>query len=143
MSQLLPIHDIFFALLQISFQTAVLEVNLFKKKSFMSFCFCVIVNPSCLQSSRLCNYNCKLSRIFFGNALCKKLVLALAGFGLASFETRFKKLSQIHAHTHTIFADRGCASPKCCMMIIALFFYKNRSNNDLGKPSTQGQARLD
>ena len=74
-----------------------------KKKFFMSFCFCVIVNPpSCLESSRLCNYNCKLFwNIFFGNASCKRLVLAVVGFVVGSVETRFKKLSQIHVHAHT------------------------------------------
>ena len=47
-----------------------------------------------------CNYNCKLFQIFFENASCKRLVLALVGFGLASFETRFKKTHK-YMHTHT------------------------------------------
>ena len=122
--------------------------SLFKKtrKFFMSFCFCVIMNPSCLQSSQLAITTVNFSRIFFENASCKRLVLALAcmvGFGLASFETRFKKTHKyMHTHTHKIFADRGCASPKFCVMVIALFFHENRSNNDLGRPSTQGQTAL-
>ena len=33
----------------------------------------------------------------------------------------------MHTHTHKIFADRGCASPKFCVMVIAPFFHENRS----------------
>ena len=79
--------------------------SLFKKtrKFFMSFCFCVIVNPSCLQSSQLAitTLTVNFSRIFFENASCKRLVLALVGFGLASFET------SIHAHAHTKYLQTG------------------------------------
>ena len=49
-----------------------------------------------------CNYNCKLFQIFFENASCKRLVLALVGFGLASFETRFTKPPNTCTRTHMI-----------------------------------------
>ena len=39
----------------------------------------------------------------------------------------------MYTHTHKIFADRGCASPKFCVMVIAPFFHENRSNNDFRK----------
>ena len=79
------------------------------RKFFMSFCFCVIVNPSCLQSSELALTTVNFSRIFFENASCKRLVLALVGFGLASFKTRFKNTHEyMHTHTHKIFADGLC-----------------------------------
>ena len=86
--------------------------SLFKKtrKFFMSFCFCVIVNPSCLQSSQLAITTVHFSRIFFENASCKRLVLALAcmvGFSLASFETRFKKLTNTCTSTHIKYLQTG------------------------------------
>ena len=84
--------------------------SLFKKKTrkfFMSFCFCVIVNPSCLQSSQLAITTVNFSRFFFENALCKRLVLALVGFGLASFETRFKKLTNTCTRTHIKYLETG------------------------------------
>ena len=54
-----------------------------------------------------CNYNCKLFQIFFENASCKRLVLALVGFGLASFETRFKKLTNTCTRTHIKYLQAG------------------------------------
>ena len=83
--------------------------SLFKKtrKFFMSFCFCVIVNPSCLQSSQLAITTVNFSRFFLENASCKRLVLALVGFGLASFETRFKKLTNTCTRTHIKYLQTG------------------------------------
>ena len=78
-----------------------------KTKFFMSFCFCVIVNPSCLQSSQLAITTVNLSDFFFENASCKRLVLALVGFGLASFETRFKKLTNTCTRTHIKYLQTG------------------------------------
>ena len=77
------------------------------RKFFMSFCFCVIVNPSCLQSSQLAITTVNFSRFFFENASCKRLVLALVGFGLASFETRFKKLTNTCTRTHIKYLQTG------------------------------------
>ena len=80
------------------------------RKFFTSFCFCVIVNPSCLQSSQLAITTVNFSRIFFENASCKRLVLALAcmvGFSLASFETRFKKLTNTCTSTHIKYLQTG------------------------------------
>ena len=87
--------------------------SLFKKTRtfFMSFCFCVIVNPSCLQSSQLAITSRSVNfQNFFENASCKRLVLALAcmvGFGLASFETRFKKLTNTCTRTHIKYLQTG------------------------------------
>ena len=75
------------------------------RKFFMSFCFCVIVNPSCLQSSQLA---INFSKKYFENASCKRLVLALVGFGLASFETRFKKLKNTCTRTQNICRQGLC-----------------------------------
>ena len=54
-----------------------------------------------------CNYNCKLFQNFFENASCKILVLALVGFGLASIETHFKKLTNICTRTHIKYLQTG------------------------------------
>ena len=81
-----------------------------RRKFFMSFCFCLIVNPSCLQSSQLAITTVNFSRIFFEKASCKTLVLALAcmvGFGLASFKTRFKKLTNTCTRTHIKYLQTG------------------------------------
>ena len=75
------------------------------RKFFMSFCFCVIVSPSCLQSSQLA---INFTNFFFENASCKRLVLPLVGFGLASFETRFKKLTNTCTRTQNICRQGLC-----------------------------------
>ena len=80
--------------------------SLFKKtrKFFMSFCFCVIVNPSCLQLSQLAITAVNFSSIFFRKRLVYKTCASSGLNGrirFGKFRDTFQKTHKyMHTHTH-------------------------------------------